>query len=72
MKRLISTGMFAMLLSPMLALAEPNTDAVHVRLDNGLLYRTPNPRPDFTCNAGGPTSLLAGVAALGLLWRRRR
>jgi MYXO-CTERM domain-containing protein len=70
MKRIISTGVFAMLLSPMLAMAGPNTDAVHVRLDNSVLYR--NPRPELTCSAGGPTSLLAGVATLGLLWRRRR
>lgn len=67
MKRII---LACALLLPGAALAGPRFDGVRAPMDNAVL--DPGGHPDYTCNAGGPISLLTGAAMLGLIARRRR
>jgi uncharacterized protein (TIGR03382 family) len=67
MKRLIAAT-FAMMLLPAVAVAGPKwTDG---RTD--VEMRMQGPSDSYSCNAGSPTTLLVGAAALGLVLRRRR
>lgn len=69
MKRTILCGLLAAMLAPALAVAGPK-DRSHQWMSEMSNVRQ---GPDlFDCNAGGPESLLAGVAVVGLLCRRRR
>jgi uncharacterized protein (TIGR03382 family) len=69
MKRAIFASVLAMLLGATTsATARPSrSDAVRGAIDHATMRYD-----QFNCSAGGPTSLLVGAAALGLVLRRRR
>lgn len=68
MRRLIAGAGLATLLG-LTAIADAGPRWMDKRTDVEMRMQMPE---NYTCNTGSPTTLVVGVAALGLVLRRRR
>lgn len=70
MRKTILSGVLALVLLPIAALASPTPnkfDRLHTRLDHGSYVE-----PTSSCNTGGTGVIIMGAVVGGLLVRRRR
>lgn len=73
MRRTVVTSAFAaLMLLPVLAVAEPDPRWDQIRVRPNDMRLEPGADFDLTCATGGPSSALVALALLGLVGRRRR